>query len=100
MQILIRRIINLPVRTRSGQVLGRVVDSIIDTETGRIAFLLVRSRGLIQGLMGDALKIAWSQIISIDDKDVVVTDLVVREEAASLALSTPSTAVNQKTFAE
>ncbi|MBU1034962.1 PRC-barrel domain-containing protein, partial [Patescibacteria group bacterium] len=41
MQILIRRIINLPVRTRSGQVLGRVVDSIIDTETGRIAFLLV-----------------------------------------------------------
>ncbi|MBU1034521.1 hypothetical protein KKD42_01880, partial [Patescibacteria group bacterium] len=86
--------------TKSGQVLGRVVDSIIDTETGRTAFLLVRSRGLIHGLMGDALKIAWSQIISIDEKEVVVTDLVVREEAANLAFQTPSTAVNQKTFAE
>lgn len=74
MHISQRRLMGLPVRTRSGQALGRFTDLVIDTETGRIAFIQVRTRGFIPGLMDHELRIAWVQVISFSDKEIVVTD--------------------------
>ena len=73
MHISQRRLMGLPVRTRSGQALGRLTDLVIDTETGRIAFIQVRTRGFIPGLMDHELRIAWVQVISFSDKEIVVT---------------------------
>lgn len=66
--------VGVPVRTRSGTAVGKLSEVIIDTETGRIAFVLVRARGFIPGLIDQELRIAWSQIISMTEKEVVVTD--------------------------
>lgn len=69
-----RRLVGLPVRTRSGHPLGKIADFIIDTDTGRIAFLAVRARGFIPGLMDQELRIAWAQVISLSDTEAVVAD--------------------------
>jgi len=74
MHISQRRLMGLPVRTRSSQALGKISDFVMDTDTGRIAFLLVRTRGFIPGLMDQELRIAWAQVISLTDKEAVVTD--------------------------
>lgn len=74
MQASYRKLLGIPVRTRSGHALGKLSDLIIDTDTGRLAFVQVRTRGLIPGLMDHELRIAWAQVISLNEKEAVVTD--------------------------
>lgn len=64
----------MPVRTRSGQVIGKLTDIVLDLETGRLAFLMVRVRGFIPGLLDQELQIAWAQVISMNEKETIVTD--------------------------
>ena len=70
----------LPVRTRSGMHVGKVGSMDIETDTGRIAFLGVKTGSLVAAFLGQELDVAWRQIISVDDKEVVVEDAVVPAE--------------------
>lgn len=74
MQASQRRLVGLPVRTRSGSDLGKIADFIMDTDTGRMAFLVVRTRGFIPGLMDHELRVAWAQVISLSDTGAIVED--------------------------
>lgn len=86
----------LPVRTRSGSPLGKLTDLVIDTETGRLAFLVVRTRGLIPGFLDQELRIAWTQVISLGEKEIVVTDGTVPSGAVRLAIRVPTTPFAQQ----
>jgi sporulation protein YlmC with PRC-barrel domain len=74
MQSRSQKLLGIPVRTRSGESLGRLGDVSIDCDTGRIDVLLVKTRGFIPGLMDQELRISWSQVISMDTKEAVVAD--------------------------
>ncbi|MFH1078462.1 MAG: PRC-barrel domain-containing protein [Patescibacteria group bacterium] len=74
MQISQRRLVGLPVKTRSGAMLGNVADLVLETDTGRLACIVVRSRGFIPGLMDHELRVAWAQVISMSETEVVVMD--------------------------
>ena len=67
----------LPVRTRAGTSVGKVGSVDIETNTGRIAVLGVKTGGFVTSLLGQELDIVWSQIVSLDQKEVVVEDAVV-----------------------
>jgi sporulation protein YlmC with PRC-barrel domain len=92
MQTSQRRLLGLPVSTRSGYRLGKLTDFIIDSDSGRISFILVRTRGLIPGLMDNELRIAWQQVISFGEKEIIVTDGSAESRATRLAkwVVTPS----------
>lgn len=85
MHTAVRRLVGMPVRTRSGQVIGKLIDVVMELETGRLAFLLVRARGFIPGLMDQELQIAWAQVISLNEKEAIVTDGSVPSGATRLA---------------
>lgn len=76
-----KAIINLPVETKSGQKLGRVVDFEIDPLTGKITDYYVKSVNVIEGLFQKELIINQSQVISIDKKKMMVEDGAVELKA-------------------
>lgn len=53
--------------------IGKVVDFEFDTDDGRLSAICVKT-GLVQGLMEDQLIIAWSQIVSMNEREVIVED--------------------------
>jgi sporulation protein YlmC with PRC-barrel domain len=77
MQTRAHKLVGIPVKTRSGQAVGRLTDVSLDVHTGRIEALLVRSRGFIPGLMDQELRIAWSQVISLSPTEAIVSDAFV-----------------------
>lgn len=91
-------LVGIPVHTKSGQALGKLADVLLDTDTGRIMFLEVRTPGLIHGLMNDILHVSWAQIISLDDKEAIVMDAVIPVSSGALAINpVPPTPLQQKT---
>jgi sporulation protein YlmC with PRC-barrel domain len=66
------------VETRSGQYLGLVNGFEVETDTGVIEKFYVKNKKLITGLFGDNLIINKSQIISFDDKKMIVEDGIVK----------------------
>lgn len=66
--------LRLPVKTESGQVLGQVVDITIDPDTQAIISYTVKSSRLMPNIVQSPLIIHRSQVISIDDKQLVVED--------------------------
>jgi sporulation protein YlmC with PRC-barrel domain len=85
MRINSRRLIGLPVLTKSGQDLGKVGSVDIDTENGRLATIRVKTRGLVQGLLDQELLVDWSQVVSINEDTVVVGDASVPGGVGALA---------------
>lgn len=77
MQTRCQRLQGIPVKTKSGKLLGKLGDLSIDTDTGRLDALLVRSRGIIPGLLEGELRISWSQVVSLTPEEVVVVDNIV-----------------------
>lgn len=94
MQSRCQKLAGIPVKTRSGEGLGRLVDVSIDTDTGRIDALLVRSRGLIPGLLDQELRITWSQVVSLSPTEAIVVDAVVPIKGRRLAVGTSSPQLN------
>lgn len=64
----------LPVRTKSGIQLGKLASFDLDAETGRLTALHVRVRGMVPGLLDDEAIVAWPQVVTMDDKEIVVVD--------------------------
>lgn len=83
----------VPVETRSAQPVGKVASFDLDSETGRLTTLRVKTRGLLPGFLSDELLIAWNAIIELGPTRVVVADAAVRQPHESLArAATPSAA--------
>jgi sporulation protein YlmC with PRC-barrel domain len=76
------QLINLPVYTQSGQKLGRVVDFELNCELQEVIKYYVRGENIIKELIEKELIITAEQVISIDDKKMIVEDLVIKEKEA------------------
>lgn len=74
------QLINLPVFTRSGKRLGHIVDFELNTELQEIIKYHVRGENIIKELIENDLIISSGQVISLDDKKMVVEDLVQKAE--------------------
>lgn len=46
----------------------------VDVDTGKLSALRVRAPGLIPHFVDQEVAIGWPQIVSIDEKEVVVSD--------------------------
>src|SRR5512147_2069332 len=88
-----RRMVGVPVRTRSGKHIGKLSDVVLDLETGRVAVVLVRAPGFIPGLLDQELRIAWPQVISMSDTEVVLTDGSIPTGATRIAAALGGRAV-------
>ena len=86
MQTRSQKLHGIPVNTRSGTWIGKLADVSIETDTGRVDAILVRSRGFIPGLLEGELRISWSQVVSLSPKEVIVVDNVVPQGGRRLAL--------------
>ena len=69
-----KQLVGLPVVTRGGMVVGKVAGFKLETDTGRLASLHVKARGLVPGLLDQELVIGWNEIIELSDNQVVVKD--------------------------
>jgi len=77
----------VPVVTRSGQPVGKVASFDVDAETGRLAVLRAKTRGLLPGLLSDELLIEWNAIIAFGTERVIVADAAVKQTHENLARS-------------
>jgi hypothetical protein len=66
------------VETQSGQYLGIPLGFDLETDTGMIEKYYVKNKKIIGGLFENKLIINKSQIISLDDKKMIVEDGVVK----------------------
>jgi sporulation protein YlmC with PRC-barrel domain len=90
----------VPVQAKSGTVLGTVASVDFDSETGRLASLKVKTRGLMAGLFNEELSVAWDQILEIRTDLVIVSDTTVPVGARRLAVETGTPAVGNIHFAK
>ncbi len=72
-----KALVGVPVRTKIGQTIGKLASLEIDPDTGRISALRVRVRGFVPGLLDDETFVGWSQVVSMDEKEIVVVDAFV-----------------------
>lgn len=85
MHLTLRQLHNLPVETRSGRKLGRVVDVELDPDRQEVAAYHVRSRTVIPGLLEQKLLIDRRQVIQLTTEKLVVEDAVIGFENAPVA---------------
>lgn len=74
-----KKIIGLPVETKDGEKIGKVVDINLDIESHIINSYAVKS-GFIRN---ENLIIGRNQVRSIDDKKMVIEDSLIRERTKS-----------------
>lgn len=79
-----RDMIGVPVRTKAGLLLGRLKSMDFDAETGKLNALHVKVRGPVPGLLDDELIIAWVQVISMGEDEIVVADDFAEQGAAKV----------------
>ncbi|OGL72476.1 hypothetical protein A3C96_01050 [Candidatus Uhrbacteria bacterium RIFCSPHIGHO2_02_FULL_60_10] len=76
----------LPVETRSGQKVGRLAGLSVDSEMHTVARYHVKRTRLLAALLPDELLVDSTQVISLDDKKMVVQDAAVPEMLAARAV--------------
>lgn len=79
-------VLGIPVRTVSGQHLGRVIDVVVDPETHGVLQYEVRTTRLLG--VGKTHLIAQSQVVSLSEESMVVLDAATPEALPQLATST------------
>ncbi|GEM_PF-1180264 len=82
-----KRLSHALVRTRSGTSVGKVSSLDLDAETGRLVTLHVRVSGVVLGLLDQETLVAWSQIVSLSETEVIVEDTAVTSASARFAES-------------
>jgi uncharacterized protein YrrD len=75
--------LRLPVKTESGKSLGHVVDITVDPSTHSVIAYHVKSSRLMPNMVESPLIIHHTQVISFDEKEMVVDDAVTRETATN-----------------
>lgn len=68
---------HLPVETRSGVPLGRLVDLEIDPETCEVRTFFVATRRLLPGLMDRRLAVGRQQVVRLTPQKLVVDDSLI-----------------------
>lgn len=74
-----KNLLNLPVETKSGQVMGLVSHFDLEVDEQRIFRYYVKSGRIISGLLNKELIISAGQVISINEKKMIVEDSVGKE---------------------
>jgi sporulation protein YlmC with PRC-barrel domain len=85
-------LIGLHVRTQSGTALGKVGSLDLDADTGHLQNLHVKTPGIVHGLLNDELAVSWGQVVSMDEKEVVVKDGTVPMGSKAIAAAKPEAA--------
>jgi len=80
-----KNVVGTPVRTRSGTPVGKLASLDFEADTGRLATVRVRVRGMVPGLLDNETLVTWSQVVSLDEREVVVEDAAVSAGSAILA---------------
>lgn len=75
--------LRLPVHTESGHFLGSVVDVSIDPGSHLVTVFHVKPSRLVPDVVWSPLLIHRDQVISLDEKGLVVEDAVTRSKQAS-----------------
>jgi sporulation protein YlmC with PRC-barrel domain len=75
-----KSLINLPVFSQSGDSLGKITGFEIDPDSQSILRYYVKPHKLIKALLSKQLIIHRSQVISIDEKKMIVEDAVGKEK--------------------
>jgi len=81
-----KQIIGLRVETKSGQHLGRVRDFNLDADTLEIKTVYARPKNIAKELVSGDLIISRNLIISVDEKRMIVDDLLARGLAKEKAV--------------
>lgn len=88
-----KEMVGVPVKTKSEQAVGKVASFDVDANTGRIAVMRVKTRGLLPGLLSDELLIEWNAIIELNTERAVVMDAAVKQTHEAMArASSPAAA--------
>lgn len=74
MLILSKKLFDLPVYTKGGQLLGEVDDIEIETDGQLVVNYQVGSKSMLKNLLGNKLIINREQIVSISEEKIVVDD--------------------------
>lgn len=82
--ITVSKLINLPVYTKNGIALGRIIDVEIDSQNQAVLRYYVKSKSGLAGLWQDRLVIAADQVISISDKEMIVEDLAITDKSPAI----------------
>jgi sporulation protein YlmC with PRC-barrel domain len=77
----------VPVRTRSGELLGKVGSFEFEAETGRLTAIRVRSRNLLKEVLEDDLFVSWDQVLEVTLEAVIVADATVLAAATGVVPS-------------
>jgi len=80
MELTHKQLIHLPVVTKSGQSLGKVVRFSVDTESQHVAKYFVKSSVLIPDLFDNELIVYYRQVLSLTEKEMVVEDAVIKKQ--------------------
>ena len=73
-----KQLIGLPVKTKSGDNLGKIHDFIFDSDTGMITKYLVSNLLMVKNIWGNELIIDRSQVIEINENEMIVEDMAVK----------------------
>jgi len=74
MKITSKKLINLPVETKSGKMLGHLSGFTVETDFQSVSEYYIKPEGLVEGLVKGKLIIARGQVIDISAKKIVVDD--------------------------
>ncbi|MBI2985042.1 MAG: PRC-barrel domain-containing protein [Candidatus Kerfeldbacteria bacterium] len=74
-----------PVRTESGRYLGHVVDVTVEPDTQAIVTYHVKPSRLVPDVVSTPLIIHRSQVIELNDRELIVEDAAQKESAAMAA---------------
>lgn len=83
--LLSQNLINLQVRTESGEDVGRIADFEIDADSQKISTYYVKPGRFFSGLFSDNLLIKPAQVIAISQEQMVVEDSAVKERKTAPA---------------
>lgn len=71
------QLLHLPVETRSGRQLGKIVDFTIDTATQTLVQYHVKSSTFVPGLFEQKLLVGRDEVISLTNEKMIVEDSAV-----------------------
>lgn len=80
-----KRLGKAAIRTQSGVRLGTLASVDLDGETGKLVAIRVLAKGPVMGLLSNELVIAWPDIVSMTEREIVVKDAFVPSPATQFA---------------
>ena len=77
-----QQLIGLSVKTESGVVLGQIKDFEVNTDNSQIVNYIVSSSHLVEKILTEDLVIGFDQIISLNDKEMIVFNGIIPQKTS------------------